>query len=215
VYENYRIGGSLKTVIENIQKINALKERYRSPWPRMVFQFIPFASNVHQIDKAALLARLLCMSFDVRLNRFPEDVPMLIEEREKIREHAGYADRDEYLQQTKRHYFRRVCVQLWVGPRIRYDGRIAGCSCNNNYGFFPGNAFQNDFFDWMNSGLWYTLVKCSWAESLPGTKFPAFDAIATRPCNSTGTGSHLKRFLRDRKEWNRISHDRCTVSLEP
>lgn len=148
-YGTYRVGGDLHKAIRNIRRINELKQAYGTIFPQLIFQFIPMAGNIHEIDQAALLAQLLKMKFEVRLNRFPEQLSPA--EREKIRRYCGYADRSEYLQRTEKHYFRQLCPQLWISPRITWDGRIIGCSCNNDYGYFPGNVFTEDLTAALNS----------------------------------------------------------------
>lgn len=41
-YKIYRRGGDFNNVIENIKKINVYKKQYRSPFPKLIWQFIPF-----------------------------------------------------------------------------------------------------------------------------------------------------------------------------
>ena len=169
----YRVGGDLKKVIRSIKRINEFKKQLHTPFPYLIFQFIPMAGNIQEIDQAALLARMLDTLFEIRLNRYPED--MSDQGREKIRKYAGYADRHEYLRQEKRHYFRRLCPQLWINPRIGWDGRIVGCSCNNNYGYFPGNVFHEDLADCLNSE---TMVYAR--EMLMGRRPPRQDVPCVR-----------------------------------
>ncbi|MBF0613384.1 MAG: hypothetical protein G8345_22165, partial [Magnetococcales bacterium] len=69
VYEKYRVGGNLGKVLKNIRAINAWKKIYRSKKPRLIWQFIVFGHNEHQLEGARLIAKMLDMEFQVRLNR--------------------------------------------------------------------------------------------------------------------------------------------------
>jgi MoaA/NifB/PqqE/SkfB family radical SAM enzyme len=147
-YQKYRVGGDLHKVIRNIQRINALKEQYRSSKPHLIFQFIVFGHNHHEIERAALMARMLKMEFFLRLNYVDNVLP--VQYRDRVRKLVGYADREEYLQKTGRHYLRRTCYQLWRNPQIRWDGKVLGCSANRQE-TYPGNVFEEDLGRCINS----------------------------------------------------------------
>ncbi len=195
-YEKYRVGGDLRKVIRNIKRINELKHKYCSPFPLLIFQFIPMACNIHEIDQAALLAQMLKMKFEIRLNRFPEKLSPV--EREKIRRYAGYADRAEYLHKTKCHFFRQLCPQPWISPRITWDGRIIGCTCNNDFGYFPGNVFTDDLRESLNSeALIYA------REMLMGKKPPRKDVPCCH-CDCYQAMCHYKNWITEDDINNRI-----------
>jgi MoaA/NifB/PqqE/SkfB family radical SAM enzyme len=67
-YERYRVRGDFDRVIGNIRKINALKERYRSEFPRLRWQFIVFGHNEHELALARRMAQELGMEFGVKLS---------------------------------------------------------------------------------------------------------------------------------------------------
>jgi hypothetical protein len=52
----------------------------------------------------------------------------------------GAADRAEYERRHGRSYVASTCTQLWMQPRINYDGRLLGCSINH-WGDY-GNVFE-------------------------------------------------------------------------
>ncbi|MBR6163634.1 radical SAM protein [bacterium] len=60
-YSIYRRGGDFNTVISHIKTINKFKEKYNSPYPHLVWQFILFGHNEHEIDKAREMAKELNM----------------------------------------------------------------------------------------------------------------------------------------------------------
>jgi len=75
-YEKYRIGGNLRRVIANIGKINGFKASYGSSRPKLVFQFVIFNHNEHEMEHAELLARMLGMEVSFKLNFFPNALPV-------------------------------------------------------------------------------------------------------------------------------------------
>ena len=65
-YRIYRVGGDLRKVLKNVQRINEYKKRYKSGLPRLILQFIPFGHNEHEIDKIACMARAFGMEIRVQ-----------------------------------------------------------------------------------------------------------------------------------------------------
>jgi MoaA/NifB/PqqE/SkfB family radical SAM enzyme len=181
-YEKYRVGGNLHKVIRNIQRINALKEQYRSSKPHLIFQFIVFGHNQHEIERAAFLARMLKMEFFLRLNYVDNALP--VQYRDRVRRLVGYADRKEYLERTGRHYTRRTCYQLWRNPQIRWDGKVLGCSANRQEAY-NGNVFQEELEGCINSEK-LTYVR----EMLMGRKPPRGDI----PCVQCDRYKIMARF---------------------
>ena len=149
-YQKYRVGGDLNKVIRNIHKINALKERYRSSTPDLILQFVLFGHNRHELEKAALLAKMLKMDFFPRLNYSTDAFTLSVQQRESIRQSLGYADRKDYLEKRGRNYLREACYHLWQDPQIGWDGELLGCGCNQ-YGTFSGNVFKEGLVPCINN----------------------------------------------------------------
>ena len=57
VYEKYRRKGQLSLVLDNLRNIVASKKRLRSPTPYLIWQFLTFEHNAHEIELAAEMAR--------------------------------------------------------------------------------------------------------------------------------------------------------------
>lgn len=146
-YSQYRVGGDIRKVLQNIRKINRFKERYQSPVPRLLFQFIVFGHNEHEIERAVLLAKILKMEINLKLNYLPDVLPVY--NRDRVRQFVGYADRREYLEKEKKHYQRHECYGLWLNPQINWDGKLLGCS-RNMWGVFGGNVFESGLMDAIN-----------------------------------------------------------------
>jgi MoaA/NifB/PqqE/SkfB family radical SAM enzyme len=153
VYSAYRVKGDLDRVLGNIRQINSFKKRYNSPYPALRWQFVAFGHNTHEIDKARGMARDLGMTFSLKLswddlygNLFSPVV-----DRELVRKESelGVADRAEYEEKFGRSYIARSCHQLWLRPRINFDGRLLGCSINHWDDF--GNVFRDGLEACLNS----------------------------------------------------------------
>jgi hypothetical protein len=128
-YRIYRVGGDLRKVLKNVQRINHYKKQYKSGLPRLVLQFIPFGHNEHEIDRMACMARAFGMEIEFKLNEFAGKLPLVNQSR--LTELLGYSDRASYLEKTGDMYMRDICLQVWRAPQINWDGRLLGCS--NNY----------------------------------------------------------------------------------
>jgi MoaA/NifB/PqqE/SkfB family radical SAM enzyme len=143
VYSVYRVKGNFDRVIFHIRQIVAFKKKYRSPYPALRWQFVAFGHNEHEIGKAREMARELGMEFYLKLSwddlyteRFSP-----VKDRKSIAKESGLgvADRQEYEAKFGRSYIASTCHQLWLRPRINFDGRLLGCSINHWDDF--GNVF--------------------------------------------------------------------------
>lgn len=172
VYQRYRVGGDLRKVIRNIEKINALKEKHRSSKPHLIFQFVVFGQNEGEMEGAALLARMLGMEMSFKLNFYTD--ALTVQDPDRVRRFLGYADRTEYLERERRHYMRHQCYEMWLSPQINWDGKLLGCS-RNMWGVYAGNAFKEDLMSCINN------EKMRYArEMLTGRKPPRQDIPCTR-----------------------------------
>jgi MoaA/NifB/PqqE/SkfB family radical SAM enzyme len=153
VYSIYRVNGHFDRVIGHVRQINALKQQYSSPYPALRWQFVAFGHNTHEIGKARDMARELGMEFHLKLSwdDLYTDAFSPVKDRELIRTQssAGVADRREYEEKFGRSYIAASCHQLWLRPRINFDGRLLGCSINH-WGDF-GNVFTSGLETLLNS----------------------------------------------------------------
>jgi len=129
-------------VIANIKKINAYKRRHNTRYPELVWRFIVFGHNEHEIPKAREMARELGMGFRPKLSWDPEFSP--IRDEEFVKREIGFdvASRSEYKQAHGADYMQHLCYSLWSKQQINWDGKVLGCS-RNFWGEFGGNAFAD------------------------------------------------------------------------
>jgi MoaA/NifB/PqqE/SkfB family radical SAM enzyme len=60
-YEKYRVGGRFEAVIANVRRVVAKKKELESATPRLIWQFLVFKHNEHEIAAARTMARELGM----------------------------------------------------------------------------------------------------------------------------------------------------------
>lgn len=154
IYSIYRRGGNFDTVINNIKKINKYKDKYNSEYPKLVWQFVVFGHNEHEIDKAEKMAEDLNMKFKLKFSWDDHNEQSFapVKNKEYIRKKSGLgvSSREEYEEKYKKPYnANRICAQLWRAPQINYDGRILGC-CVNYWGDY-GNAFKDGLLESLNN----------------------------------------------------------------
>jgi MoaA/NifB/PqqE/SkfB family radical SAM enzyme len=138
VYEKYRVKGDLDSVLLNIRKLNALKLKHKSKYPRLTMQFIDFPHNSHQQEDAKKLAVELNMKFNLKSNHSPNSKKFI--SRAKDNKPVKVASRQEFLNSVK-SFYSLPCRQLFEKPQVNWDGNVLGCCINKTHSF--GNAFEN------------------------------------------------------------------------
>ena len=138
-YPIYRMGGSFSKVLENIKKINSFKEKLNSENPRLIWRFIVFGHNEHELPIARKMAETLNMEFVPLLNIEPTFAP--IKDEEFVSKEMGFTTLKNWKEaQTKPFDSFWYCTGLWERIQINWDGRLLGC-CRNPYPF-PVNVFK-------------------------------------------------------------------------
>src|SRR5262249_38648213 len=112
-YKTYRVRGDFDTVIRNIETINAFKRQYQSELPHLIWQFVIFGHNEHEIPLAREMAERLGMEF--RLKFTWDDTIAPIRDVAFVREQLGadFVTRDEYEAKHGQKYAAGICLQLW------------------------------------------------------------------------------------------------------
>jgi MoaA/NifB/PqqE/SkfB family radical SAM enzyme len=129
VYKQYRKGGNFDRVISNIRQINAQKEKYRSKFPVLTWQFVIMKQNEHQVEDARRLAGELGMRFVIK-PCWDKDLAVRVDKDNAPVKFQGSGWDDAV---TK--IWDRSCLQLWEQPQIHFDGTLLGC-CENFWGDF-------------------------------------------------------------------------------
>jgi MoaA/NifB/PqqE/SkfB family radical SAM enzyme len=149
-YRLYRVRGNFDKVIGNIRKINQFKLLYCSEFPRLVWQFIVFGHNEHELPQARRMAQELGMEFFAKLSWDDDLSPIRDKEAVRRETNTGAATRAEFKELYGRDYKQSICHQLWDMPQINWDGKVLGC-CRNFWGDFGGNAFADGLIPSLNN----------------------------------------------------------------
>ena len=141
-YRVYRVRGDFDRVIGNIKRINHFKRIHHSEVPHLLWQFVVFGHNEHEIPFARAMAAELGMTFRAKISWDAKFSP--IRDKELVRAQTGEqaVTRQEYEEIHGRKYLHGVCLQLWDDPQINWDGKNLGC-CRNFWGDFGGNVFTD------------------------------------------------------------------------
>lgn len=143
VYQEYRRGGSLKKVLENVRKINEYKKKYNSEYPILKWQFVLFGHNEHQLKDAEVMAKSLNMEFCKKLNWSKTYSP-------------ATETREMYENKYHKKYLNSY-NQVINSPMILHDGRLIG-HCGNRKKSY-GNVFIDGFDKCYNSKEYQKLLK--------------------------------------------------------
>lgn len=129
-YAIYRRKGDFNKVIENIKKVNYFKEKYNSEFPRLVYRFILFGHNEHEVEQAKQLAKELNMTIDFGVNCVKGYSP--IKNIKLLQELTGIDDVDNHwdfqynnMNLTDHAWF--YCSDLFNYPQINWNGDLKGC----------------------------------------------------------------------------------------
>ena len=146
VYEQYRIGGNIDKVIEGTKEILKQKKRLNSNLPHVVWQFVVFKPNEHQIEAVKKLGRELGVNevkiktaqiydFENGSNLIPEQSQY---SRYRKNEKGNYVIKNKLLNQ---------CWRMWQGCVITWDGKIVPCCFDKDAKHKLGNLKLQNFKD--------------------------------------------------------------------
>ncbi len=149
-YEQYRVGGDLKKVIEGAKNIVYWKKKLKSKTPHVIFQFLVVKPNEHQIKDAETLAKNIgvdeikfktAQMYDfVNGNRL---IP-------SIEKYSRYTLQDDGTYQLKNELLNH-CWRLWHSTVITWDGLVVPCCFDKDAKNQLGDLKKSSFVD-----LWHS-----------------------------------------------------------
>ena len=165
VYEIYRQNGKFDVVLDNVKKLLYYKNKYRSQYPIIRWQYIIMQHNEKDIVKAKTIAKELGIPIEFKLTWDKDYIPNDIE---MLRKETGlqYFTRGEYSAKAGDVYFGHLkCMQTFLSPQINWDGRLLGCCSlyKQDYGinvFNVGleNALRNEKYVAAKKYLLYGII---------------------------------------------------------
>ncbi len=125
-YEQYRIGGDLKKVIEGAENIIKWKRELKSKTPHVIFQFLVVKPNQHQINDVEKLAKEIGVD-EVRFKTaqiydYENGNPLI----PTIEKYARYKKQSDGTYTIKNKMVDH-CWKLWHSSVITWDGLVVPC----------------------------------------------------------------------------------------
>lgn len=126
VYEQYRVGGKLDSVLEGARNVVRWKRALRSSTPHIIFQFLVVRPNEHQIVQARQLAREIGVDQikfkTAQVYDYSRGNPLIPTLEQYARYKEGADGRWTLKNQLLNH-----CWKLWHACVITWDGMVVPC----------------------------------------------------------------------------------------
>lgn len=150
VYEQYRVGGKLDKALEGAASIIKWKKQLNSKTPYVVFQFVAFRSNEHQVNDIKKLGKEMgadkvriktaqIYDFENSENLIPTNDSLSRYRKNKI---GKWEIKNPLLNQ---------CWRMWQGCVVTWDGKIVPCCFDKDAKYQLGDLKQNNF-----KNIWYS-----------------------------------------------------------
>ena len=148
-YESYRIGGELQKVIEGTKNILRWKKELKSSTPHVIFQFVVFKQNEHQIEDVKKLGKELGVD-EVKIKSAQiydyengnERIPTNQEFSRYTAVNSKFEIRNSKLDS---------CWKMWNSCVITWDGKIVPCCFDKDAKHQLGDLKTRTFKD-----IWFS-----------------------------------------------------------
>jgi radical SAM protein with 4Fe4S-binding SPASM domain len=146
VYEQYRVGGNLKKVLQGASNVVKWKKKLKSKTPFIFFQFLVVKPNEHQLQDIKKLARQVGVD-QVRFKTaqvydFENDPHGLIPKNEKFSRYKKNQDGGYDFKNALNNH----CWRLWHATVITWDGLVVPCcfdkDASHQMGDLKGKPFK-------------------------------------------------------------------------
>lgn len=150
VYETYRVGGNLDKVLEGAERIIKWKKQLKSKTPYVVFQFVVFKSNEHQVDDIKKLGIKLGAD-KVRIKTAQiydfENSENLIPTNDSLSRYR----KNKLGQWQIKNPLLNQCWRMWQGCVVTWDGKIVPCCFDKDAKYQLGDLKKANF-----KNIWYS-----------------------------------------------------------
>jgi radical SAM protein with 4Fe4S-binding SPASM domain len=150
VYEKYRQGGQITKVFEGTKEILKQKKILKSKTPHVVWQFVVFKTNEHQISDVKKIAKDLGVN-EVKIKTAQiydfEGGHNLIPENDKYTRYKK-DDSGKFIIKNK---LLNQCWRMWQGCVVTWDGSIVPC-CFDKDAKYKLGQLKSESFD----SIWFS-----------------------------------------------------------
>ncbi len=153
-YENYRIEGELKKVLEGIQNISQAKKDKKSNLPLVTLQFLVTRQNEHQINEIKALKNKYGAD---RLNLKTIQVYDYENGNDLIPENENYSrySKGEDGKLKLKNKFKNQCWRMWSTCVFTWDAKIVPCCFDKDAQYQMGELSQTSFKEIWKSKIYH------------------------------------------------------------
>ncbi len=157
-YGKYRVGGDFELVMQNMRYL-AEKKKESGGNTRIVWNFLVFKHNEHEVEKARAMAKEIGVDFRIGLMRTSMKDEILKPHRESIERDINWIpDNPQYSAYDKTNYATKKtiasCRKPWQEISINWDGLVFPCCAVYGEKYSFGDAKKDAIRDiWNNPGF--------------------------------------------------------------
>ena len=152
-YEKYRIGGNFNKVIDGTKNIVHWKKKLKSKTPFIIWQFIVFGHNEHEVDDIQKLAKEIGVDHlsikTAQIYNFESGSDLL----PKNPKYSRYIKKG--LSYKIKNGLLSHCWRMWHACVITWDGKIVPC-CFDKDGTYQLGGLNNHLFKSIWKGVEYS-----------------------------------------------------------
>ncbi len=153
VYETYRRGGDLESVLDNLRHLLEYRRKVKSSSPKVEWQFLVMKHNQHQMEDARRMSReigvdrLRFTGAGLPFNEF-KNVPLANQWMSELPIYRGYYP-DKMLERG--YLYDESCFYLYRAMTVNPEGGVAPCCVLYHSKFDFGNLIDSSLDDVWNS----------------------------------------------------------------
>ena len=157
-YAQYRVGGDFNRVMDNVRKLISYREKRKSKYPELSWQYIIMTHNELEVGQAKQMAAELGIEIKFKLNWDKSYKPVHVD---YLKSETGLKcfTRDDYAKKNKDFFSNIKCEKLIMMPQINWDGRLLGC-CSYSTGDYGVNVFEVGLKKALRSKLYIKSKRC-------------------------------------------------------
>ena len=155
VYAQYRVGGSIEKVFDNMKKLVAAKNRHNSDL-RIVWNFLVMKQNEHEIEMAKNIAEDMGVeiTFSIMRTNLKDDILGKVEDN-ILKDEQWIPENPEFNPYDVKKKTRKnpitFCKRPWMETFINWNGDVFPCGCVvTEEKYSMGNVFEQEFEDIWN-----------------------------------------------------------------
>ncbi|MEZ4918642.1 MAG: SPASM domain-containing protein [Saprospiraceae bacterium] len=157
VYEQYRVGGNLQTVLDGARNLVAWKKRLNKSHPYIVFQVLVVRPNEHELEDLRKLAKDIGVDEikfkSAQVYDYKNGNPLI----PANKQYARYVELEDGTWKPK-HALKPYCWKMWHAAVITWNGMVVPCCFDKDASHQMG-TLQTTSFEAIWKGEPYTTFR--------------------------------------------------------